>query len=134
MKKNKRRLPLPQHEFGFSPDTFNLFAEVSLDGDRIARERAEADQARLAAEAAQAALFTNKKTTMNNSSRLHAGDVVAYAGQSCPVVRVNDCAAVIAVAQKPRTITPRFGKPVTIQPAPKHAWISAQSEIPILNR
>jgi hypothetical protein len=47
---------------------------------------------------------------------------------------VNDCAAVIAVAQKPRTITPRFGKPVTIQPAPKHAWISAQSEIPILNR
>ena len=42
MKKNKRRLSLPQHEFGFSPDTFNLFAEVSLDGDRITRERAEA--------------------------------------------------------------------------------------------
>jgi len=125
MKRNKRRLPLPQHEFGFTPDTFNLFAEVSLDGDRIARERAEA---------AQAALFTDKKPTMNNSTRLHAGDVVAYAGQPCPVVRVNDCAAVIAVAQKPRTITPRFGQPVTIQPAPKHAWISAQPEIPILNR
>ena len=43
MKRNKRRLPLPQHEFGFSPDTFNLSAEVSLDGDRIARERAEAE-------------------------------------------------------------------------------------------
>ena len=71
---------------------------------------------------------------MTNIFTLRAGDVVAYAGQSCRVVRVNDCAAVIAVAQKPRTITPRFGKPVTIQPAPKHAWISAQSEIPILNR
>jgi hypothetical protein len=118
MKRNKRRLPLPQHEFGFSPDTFNLFAEVSLDGDRIARERAEAEQARLAAEAAQAALFTNKKPTMNNSFRLHAGDVVA----------------VVAVAQKPRTITPRFGQPVTIQPRPKLERISAQSEIPILNR
>ena len=57
MKKNKRRLPLPQHEFGFSPDTFNLFAEVSLDGDRIARERAEADERRREAEAAQAAFF-----------------------------------------------------------------------------
>src|SRR5438128_1891609 len=93
MKRNKRRLPLPQHEFGFTPHTFNLFAEVSLDGDRIARERAEAEQARLAAETAQEALFTNQKPTMNNSFRLHAGDVVAYAGQSCPVVRVNDCAA-----------------------------------------
>ena len=134
MKKKKRRLPLPQQEFGFSPDTFNLFAEVSLDGDRIARERAEAEQARLSAEAAQAVLFTNKKTTMNNSSRLHAGDCVIYAGQRCQVIRVTESAAVVAVVQKPRTITPRFGKPVTIQPKPKHAWISAQSEIPILNR
>jgi hypothetical protein len=134
MKRNKRRLPLPQHEFGFTPDTFNLSAEVSLDGDRIARERAEAEQARLAAEAAQAALFTNKKPTMKNSSRLHAGDVVAYAGQPCRVVRVTESAAVVAVAQKPRTITPRFGQPVTIQPRPKLERISAQSEIPILNR
>ena len=44
MKRNKRRLPLPQHEFGFTPDTFNLFAEVSLDGERITREQAEAEQ------------------------------------------------------------------------------------------
>ena len=134
MKRNKRRLPLPQHEFGFSPDAFNLFVEVSLDGDRIAREQAEADQRRREAEAAQAALFTNQKQTMNNSFRLHAGDVIAYAGQPCPVVRVNDCAAVVAVAQKPRTITPRFGKPVTIQPAPKLERISATSALPILNR
>ena len=71
---------------------------------------------------------------MNSIYTLRAGDVVEYAGQPCRVIRVNDCAAVVAVVQKPRTITPRFGKPVTIQPAPKHAWISAQSEIPILNR
>jgi hypothetical protein len=61
MKKNKRHLPLPQHEFGFSPDTFNLFAEVSLDGDRIASEQAEADRRRREAEAAQAAFFTPKE-------------------------------------------------------------------------
>jgi len=57
MKKNKRRLPLSQHEFGFTPHTFNLFAEVSLDGERITREQAEAEQTRIAAEAAQAAFF-----------------------------------------------------------------------------
>jgi hypothetical protein len=134
MKRNKRRLPLPQHEFGFTPDTFNLSAEVSLDGDRIAREQTEAEQTRLAAEAAQAALFTNQKPTMNNSFRLHAGDVVAYAGQPCRLVRVSESAAVVAVVQKPRPITPRFGQPVTIQPRPKLERISPQSEIPILNR
>ena len=61
MKKNKRRLPLPQHEFGFSPDAFNLFAEVSLDGERITREQAEAAERRRAAEAGQAAFFTSKE-------------------------------------------------------------------------
>ena len=60
MKKNKRRLPLPQHEFGFSPDTFNLFAEVSRDGERITREQAEAQQRRREAAAAQAAFFHNQ--------------------------------------------------------------------------
>jgi hypothetical protein len=57
MKRTKHRLPLPQHEFGFTPETFNLFAEVSLDGERIAREQAEAEQTRLAADTAQAAFF-----------------------------------------------------------------------------
>ena len=61
MKRNKRRLPLPQHEFGFTPDTFNLFAEVSLDGERIAREHAEAAERRRAADATQAAFFTTKE-------------------------------------------------------------------------
>jgi hypothetical protein len=55
-KRNRRRLHIPQHEFGFTPDTFNLFAEATLDGERITREQAEAAHARQTAEAAQAAL------------------------------------------------------------------------------
>ena len=57
MKRNRRRLPIPQHEFGFTPDTFNLILENGIDGERIARERAEADRARRRAEAAQVVLF-----------------------------------------------------------------------------
>ena len=71
---------------------------------------------------------------MTNTYTLRAGDLVEYAGQHCRVLRVTESAAVVAVVQKPRTITPRFGKPVTIQPAPKLERISSQSEIPILNR
>ena len=59
MKRCKRRLPIPQHEFGFTPQAFNLFTDTTLDGDRITRERAEADRARRAAESAQARLFTS---------------------------------------------------------------------------
>jgi hypothetical protein len=58
MKRNRRRLPVPQHEFGFTPDTFNLIAETGQDGERITRERGEADHARRLAETAQAAFFT----------------------------------------------------------------------------
>ena len=57
MKRNRRRLPIPQHEFGFTPDTFNLAIETGLDGERFTRERVEADRARHLAEAGQAALF-----------------------------------------------------------------------------
>jgi hypothetical protein len=64
MKRNRRRLPIPQHEFGFTLDTFNLIAETGLDGERITRERGEADHARQLAEAAQAAFFTS--TTQNH--------------------------------------------------------------------
>ena len=70
---------------------------------------------------------------MTNIYTLRAGDVVE-SGQPCQVIRVTDSAAVVAVVQKPRTITPRFGKPVTIQPAPKLERISATSALPILNR
>jgi hypothetical protein len=58
MKRNKRRLHIPQHEFFFAPLAFNLIVENGTDGDRIARERAEADRAHRAAESAQARLFT----------------------------------------------------------------------------
>ena len=71
---------------------------------------------------------------MTNIYTLRAGDVVEYAGKPCRVIRVTESAAVVAVVQKPRTITPRFGKPVTIQPAPKLERISAASPLPILNR
>ena len=71
---------------------------------------------------------------MTSIFTLRAGDVVRYAGQNCRVIRVTESAAVVAVVQKPRTITPRFGKPVTIQPAPKLERISPNAEIEILNR
>ena len=59
---NRRRLPVPQHEFLFAPQAFNLFTDTTLDGDRIAREQAEADRARRAAESAQARLFTSRNS------------------------------------------------------------------------
>jgi EAL domain-containing protein (putative c-di-GMP-specific phosphodiesterase class I) len=50
------------HQFSLQiallPDTFTLMQETGLDGDRLVRERHEADRAREIAEAAQAALFT----------------------------------------------------------------------------
>jgi hypothetical protein len=58
MSRNRKRLPVPQWEFGFTPDTFNLMAESGIDGDRIARERAEAEQARRVADGRQTGLFT----------------------------------------------------------------------------
>ena len=62
MKRRKYRLPIPQHEFGFAPEAFNLMAETGLDGERLARERAESDRARRIAEAAQPALLTTNHT------------------------------------------------------------------------
>ena len=59
MRTSKKRLPIPQNEFGFTPDTFRLFSETGVDGERLARERAEADQARRDADAAQVSLFSN---------------------------------------------------------------------------
>jgi hypothetical protein len=61
MKRSTRRLPIPQHEFGFAPDTFNLIQDSAPDSERIARELAETDKARALAEQAQAGLFTGKE-------------------------------------------------------------------------
>jgi hypothetical protein len=62
MKRTKRRLPLPQYEFGFTPATFNLMIETGLDGDCLARERTEAEHARCFAETAQPVFFTTKES------------------------------------------------------------------------
>ncbi|HEY3854537.1 MAG TPA: hypothetical protein VGO67_09105 [Verrucomicrobiae bacterium] len=62
MKRHRRRLPIPQFEFSFAADAFSLFSETSLDGDRLTRERTAAKEARRIAEAAQASLFTRRKT------------------------------------------------------------------------
>jgi hypothetical protein len=62
MKRNRRRLPTPQWEFGFAAAAFRLIGETALDGERLSRERDEADRARAAAEAAQAALFATERT------------------------------------------------------------------------
>jgi hypothetical protein len=66
--------------------------------------------------------------------RLRAGDLIAYAGQSCRVLRVTDSSAVVAIARPPRAFTTRFGVSVQIQPKPALVRISPNSEIPILNR
>ena len=66
--------------------------------------------------------------------RLRAGDVVRVDGKPCRVVRVNDCAAVVAVTKPAREFTTIFGKTVRIQPKPALVRISANSETEILNR
>jgi hypothetical protein len=67
--KRTHRLPIPQHEFGFVPDTFTLMQETGLDGDRISREMAEADRARHAADAAQARLFPRRSQRKSRASK-----------------------------------------------------------------
>jgi hypothetical protein len=53
MKTKKRRLPIPQHEFGFTPQVFNLIQDHAVDGWRISRDRAEVENARRRVMAAQ---------------------------------------------------------------------------------
>ena len=57
MRSTRRRLPIPQHEFGFTPDTFRLMQDTGADGERMARERAELEKARCLADSAQDFLF-----------------------------------------------------------------------------
>jgi ketopantoate hydroxymethyltransferase len=61
MKRTKRRLPIPQNEFGFAPNTFNLFGDYTSYGERISREREQAEKARQLAEAAQPALIQTER-------------------------------------------------------------------------
>jgi hypothetical protein len=61
MKRTKRRLPIPQNEFGFTPNTFNLFQDYTSDGERIVHEREQAERKRQHANAAQTALFQTER-------------------------------------------------------------------------
>jgi hypothetical protein len=65
--------------------------------------------------------------------RLRAGQFVLYENRICPVLRVTDCCATIAVPQKVREFTTLFGKEVRIKPKPKIVRIGSNSEIPIIN-
>ena len=136
MKNNQHRLPIPQYEFPFATDTFNLFSETTADGARVAHEQAEAEQIRAEFEAAQGSLLASPKRPLRLASpyRLRAGDVIRLEEKSCPVLRVTDCAAVVAVEQPPREFTTIFGKRVRIQPKPRLVRISSNSTVPILKR
>ena len=67
MKRPRRRLAIPQHEFGFAAQAFRLFAESGVDGERITRERAAADQARRLAESAQTSFSQLKASNSQDS-------------------------------------------------------------------
>ena len=71
---------------------------------------------------------------MTSTFRLRAGDLIAYAGQSCRVVRVSESSAVVAITKPAREFVTRFDVRVRIQPKPALVRISPNSEIPILNR
>ena len=136
MKRKKRPLPISQYEFAFASDAFNLFSEGTLDGERITREQAEAELARRNAEAKQVPLLASRSRPLKLASpfRLRAGDVIQFENRPCTVLRVGDCAAVIAVAKPPKEFTTLFGVRVRIQPKPALVRISSNSECPILKR
>ena len=66
--------------------------------------------------------------------RLREGDFVYLNERICPVVRVNDCAAIIEITQPAREFTTIFGKHVRLKPKPRLIRISSNAEIPILKR
>ena len=76
----------------------------------------------------------NRRLKLRWPFRLRAGDFVLFNNRICPVICVNDCAAVIAVAQRSREFTTIFGETVSLRPKPRFVRISPNSEIPILNR
>ncbi len=55
--KRDKPMPVPQKEFGFTVETFNLFQESTLDGERITREQEQAKAASEREAAEQAQMF-----------------------------------------------------------------------------
>jgi len=66
--------------------------------------------------------------------RLHAGDVFLFNNRICRVVRVNESEAVVIMNRPIRRFKTRFDKPVRFQPPPARFYISARSEVTVLNR
>lgn len=71
---------------------------------------------------------------MDSQHYLRPGDVIAYAGQVCCVVKVSESWATVAVQRPARTFTTIFGKTVKLQPKPKLVHISPDSCVPIIER
>ena len=59
--KRRKSLPIAQKEFGFTPDTFNLFQETTTDGERLTQEREAAEEARRISDKSQTGLFETNK-------------------------------------------------------------------------
>lgn len=65
--------------------------------------------------------------------RLRVNDLVRVNGRLGRVIRVTESAAVLLVNQPKRVFKTRFDKPVSFQPPPRIARMSANAEIEILN-
>jgi hypothetical protein len=68
----RKRMPIPQREFGFSADAFNLIRETGIDGERIMREHREAEQNRELANSAQEKLFFRRNRKPALSAKVSA--------------------------------------------------------------
>ncbi len=67
-------------------------------------------------------------------TRLRKGDLVKYDNQVVRVERVTPTAAYVALPREARSFTTLLGQQVTLKPSARCVGISANSEIPILNR
>ena len=88
-----RKLPvhIPQNEFGFTVQTFNLFQETAVDGDRVTRERQQTEQARQTADAAQHRLFDLPRKKHSHRCRRCGSAVYCYKTQCQKPQRVDRC-------------------------------------------
>lgn len=102
--------------------------------DGVAHEQNRNEESEILRTANHERLGSNFLRQMNTLFRLRAGDLIQHDGRPCRVIRVTDCAAVVAVDRPPREFTTLFGQRVRIQPKPALVRISPNSEVPILNR
>ena len=87
----KRTLQIPQHEFSFAVQTFNLFGATALDGERITREREQAEQDRREAEKAQVPMFDLPRKKHSHRCQRCNSAVYCYRSQCQKPQRVATC-------------------------------------------